>query len=146
MPWKKILCPVDFSEGSRRSVEEAAKVAIESNAELVLVNVLAWPTYFLVEPIALPPKFEAQVVTAAEEGLAAWKLDVLKQGVTKVSTHVLRGDAAHEIVELAKREGCDLVIIGTHGRTGIRHVVLGSVAEKVVRHAACQVLVVRRGD
>lgn len=146
MPWKKILCPVDFSEGSRHSVEEAARVAIESNAELVLVSVLAWPVFYLVEPISLPPTLEAQVVRAAEEGIATWKEAALKQGVTKVSTHVMRGDAAHEIVELAKREDCDLVIIGTHGRTGIRHVLLGSVAEKVVRHAECAVLVVRRGD
>ena len=143
MSWTKILCPVDFSDGSRRSLDTAVKLANDSKAELVLANVLALPVYYIVEPVAYPTNFLAQLATAAETALAEWKADAVARGAQRVSTTLLRGDAAHEIVEGAKREGCDLIIIGTHGRTGIKHVLLGSVAEKVVRHATCPVLVVR---
>jgi universal stress protein A len=146
MPWKKILCPVDFSEGSRASLETAVKVAMEADAQLVVVNVFAPPIYFVVEPIAIPPSFVMDMVAAAEEGLAKWKLDAVQQGATKISTLLLRGDPAHEVVAFAKRDGFDLVVIGTHGRTGLKHMLLGSVTEKVVRHAPCPVLVVRRSD
>lgn len=146
MPWKKILCPVDFSEGSRLSVETAAKMAKEADAELVLANVLGLPVYYMVEPIAYPPSFINDLAAAADTGLGRWKEEALKQGATRLSTVLLRGDAAHEVVELAKRDAFDLIVIGTHGRTGLRHVLLGSVAEKVVRHAPCPVLVVRRKE
>jgi universal stress protein A len=143
MPWKKILCPVDFSDGSRLSIETAVKIANETGAELVLANVLGAPVYYLVEPIAFPPNFVADLAAAAEAGLARCKDEAIRQGATRISTKLLHGDAAHEIVEAAKRDGFDLVVIGTHGRTGLKHVLLGSVAEKVVRHASCPVLVVR---
>lgn len=146
MPWKKILCPIDYSEGSRRAVEVAVRLAVESNAELVLANVFSPPIYFVVEPIALPPSVVADLVKVAEEGLAAWKLEALKLGATRVSTTLLRGDPAQEVCRFAKHDDFDLVVIGTHGRTGLKHVFLGSIAEKVVRHAACPVLVVRTGD
>lgn len=144
MPWKKILCPVDFSDGSRISIETAVKMANESNAELVIVNVLATPVYYMVEPIAFPSTFVTDLTAAAETGLARAKEDAMRLGATRVSTQVLHGDAAHEIIELAKRDAFDLVVIGTHGRTGLKHMLLGSVAEKVVRHASIPVLVVRR--
>ncbi|MGE0395339.1 MAG: universal stress protein [Kofleriaceae bacterium] len=146
MPWKKILCPVDFSEGSRLSVETAAKLANETDAELVIANVMGLPVYYVVEPIAYPPSFLADLASAAEAGLTRWKDEAIRHGATRISTKLLRGDAAHEIVELAKHDGFDLIIIGTHGRTGLKHMFLGSVAEKVVRHASVPVLVVRQKD
>ncbi|MFN0250053.1 MAG: universal stress protein [Kofleriaceae bacterium] len=146
MPWKKILCPVDFSDGSRLSVEMAARMAKEADAELVIANVLGMPVYYMVEPIAYPASFVTDLVVAAEEGLAQWKKEAQALGATRVGTELLRGDATHEIAELAKRGAFDLIVIGTHGRTGLKHVFLGSVAEKVVRHAPCPVLVVRRKD
>lgn len=146
MPWKKILCPVDFSEGSRLSIETAVKMANDSDAELVLVNVLGLPVYYVVEPIAYPPNFVAELAGAAEAGLARWREEAVRLGATNVSTQLVRGDAAHEIIDLVKRQGFDVIVIGTHGRTGLKHMFLGSVAEKVVRHAPCPVLVVRRSD
>lgn len=146
MPWKKILCPVDFSEGSRLSVETAATMAKESDAELVITNVLGLPIYYMIEPIAYPTSFVNDLHGAAEAGLAKWKEEAERRGVTRISTELVRGEAAHEIVELAKRGEFDLIVIGTHGRTGLKHVFLGSVAEKVVRHAPCPVLVVRRKE
>jgi universal stress protein A len=143
MPWKKILFPIDFSDGSRAALATAVNVAMEANAELVIVNVFAPPIYFVVEPISMPAGYVADIVTAAEEGLAAWKLEALRQGITKVSTELLRGDATQQIVVYAKENGFDLIVIGTHGRSGIKHMLLGSVTEKVVRHAPCPVLVVR---
>lgn len=144
MPWKKILCPVDFSDGAQLSIETAVRVANEANAELVIANVLASPVYYVIEPIAFPAAFISDLAQAAEEGLARSKELAVRLGATRVSTQLLHGDAAHEIVELAKRDDFDLVVIGTHGRTGIKHALLGSVAEKVVRHATVPVLVVRR--
>jgi universal stress protein A len=146
MPWKKILCPVDFSDGSRHSIETAAKIADEAGAELIITNVLGLPVYYMVEPIAYPASFVTDLVSAAEASLAQWKVEAERLGATRVGTELLRGDPAHEIVELAKRGAFDLIVIGTHGRTGLKHVFLGSVAEKVVRHASCPVLVVRRQE
>lgn len=146
MPWKKILCPVDFSEGSRLSVETAARVAKEADAELVLTNVLGLPVYYMVEPIAYPASFINDLSAAAEAGLRRWQEEAVRQGATRVTMALLRGDPAHEVVDLAKRDAFDLIVIGTHGRTGLKHVLLGSVAEKVVRLAPCPVLVVRRKE
>jgi universal stress protein A len=143
MLWKKILCPIDFSDGARVSIEAAVKIAVESDAQLVLANVLGMPVYYVVEPIAFPEGFFADVLSAAEAALSRWKAEAIREGATRISTVLLRGDPAHEIVDFAKRDAFDLIVISTHGRTGLKHVFLGSVAEKVVRHAACPVLVVR---
>lgn len=114
-------------------------------AELLLVHVVP-PT-----PVALPPLDSVYAptfdVVAYEEQLREHyraSLERLRKErlspTTEVRVRVVTGDAATEIVRLAKEEKSDLIILPTHGRTGISHIFFGSVAEKVVRHAECPVL------
>lgn len=144
MTWKKILCPVDFSDGSRSSMDMAVKLAIEANAGLVLAHVWYPPVVFASEPIGLPASMVSDLVATTERNLAGWKKEAESLGAPKVTTVFLQGAPWHELVAHAKSDpDIDLIVIGTHGRTGLKHALLGSVAEKVVRHARCPVLVVR---
>jgi nucleotide-binding universal stress UspA family protein len=145
MSFRKILCPIDFSEGSR----EALRLAVDKlgpDAHLVLVHV--WQPPFVYGPDAgFPGNVFIETKTLAENELATWKGQAEQLGARRVSTVLATGAPWHEIVELARQDpAIDLIAMGTHGRTGIKHVLLGSVAEKVVRHAPCPVLAVRVRD
>ena len=142
--WKKILCPVDFSEVSNRALRLAASVAQECGADLVLVHV--------VEPIVAPADFTFGPMTSGEvedrlverSATAAGELvKTLDLPSAKVSTRVERGRASAEIVRVAFEEKADLLVMGTHGYTGMAHVLLGSTAERVIRKAPCPVLTLR---
>ena len=84
-----------------------------------------------------------QLVAVAEETMRRWKNVAIERGASGTETMVKQGIPWHCIVELATQLGCDLIVMGTQGRTGLKYALLGSVAEKVVRHASCSVLVVR---
>jgi nucleotide-binding universal stress UspA family protein len=142
MSWKHIICAVDFSEASRTALRVAAEESAESGADLVLVYAWVPPVYFVGEMIGLPAGVIADMVGTAERELEAWKTEAIGFGAKKVRAELLHGAPWHEIVQLAKREGADLIVLGTHGRTGIKHALIGSVAEKVVRHSPCAALVV----
>lgn len=142
MTWKRIVCAVDFSEASRTALRIAAEEAVEADAELILVYAWVPPVYFVGEMVGLPAGVLADLIGTAERELAAWKTEAIGLGATKVRTELLHGAPWHEIVQYAKKEAADLIVLGTHGRTGIRHALIGSVAEKVVRHAPCAALVV----
>lgn len=143
MAWKKILCPIDFSEGAGEALSTAVRMAKEASAELVLAYVWQPPIYTMGEAIPLAPDLLTDLVEDAEQNLAKRKAAVEAEGV-RASTLLLTGAPAHEIVDaVAHDPAIDLVVMGTHGRTGLRHVLLGSVAEQVVRRAVCPVLVVR---
>ena len=142
--WKKILCPVDFSEGSRRCLAQAVKLAVEADAGLVLAHV--WNAPFSSEAIGLPSSMVADLLAASERTLGEWKREAEALGAPRVTTVFLKGAPWHQLVAYTKDDpAIDLIVIGTHGRTGISHALVGSVAEKVVRHAHCPVLVVRVG-
>ncbi len=145
MSVRKILVPIDFSHHAQEAVRWAVDLARRYDAlSLVLVHVnppIPWP--------ALPdgmPVMTGELLTQIRTDLAAAlervRRDVAAAGVP-VDTALLDGVPSTEIVELARRGGFDLVVMGTHGRTGIKHALLGSVAEKVVRKAPCPVLTVR---
>ena len=144
LPVKLILCPTDFSKPSDEGLVAARELASHFGCDLVLVHVLP------VVP-SLPPNpnfvFEVPEYERALHVDAAKKLERMVQEVgaagLKARAIVGHGDAGGEIVRIAEEEGADLVVIATHGLTGWRHVVFGSVAEKVVRHAQCSVLSVR---
>jgi len=144
MQWNKILCPVDFSQGSRDALELAASLAALSSGVLVLVNVWSPPVYFMSEPIGLPNTVLADMVNAAQAHLVEAAATARACGAPRV-THIFRTGAAwNEIVDAAREDpAVDLIVVGTHGRTGLSHALMGSVAEKVVRHAPCNVLVAR---
>jgi nucleotide-binding universal stress UspA family protein len=145
MSFRKILCPTDFSEGSRR----ALRLAIEelgAGAEIVLAHV--WQAPFVYGPeTVVPGSVVVETKAMAEAELARWKSEAERLGGKRVSTVLASGAPWHEIVQLAKRDpGIDLIVMGTHGYTGLEHVLLGSVAERVVRHAPCPVLAARTRD
>lgn len=143
--WKKILCPTDFSQGARAALRVAIDMAAEAKGELVLVHTWSPPVYFMGETVGMPASVISDLVNAAEGELGKWKAEAEKLGAQRVTTRFVTGAPWHEVVAIAKDDpAIDLIVMGTHGRTGLKHVLLGSVAEKVVRHAPCAVLVVRQ--
>ena len=141
---KKILIPTDFSDCARRAEETATVLGRGLGAELILLHIsVETPLYNeglrgLVEPRKV---YQAQREWA-ETTLAARASEIRATGV---SAHgiVRSGVAVDEILKLATEEGCDLIIIGTHGRGGLSRFLLGSVADRVVRLAPCPVMTVR---
>jgi universal stress protein A len=147
MAWKKLMCPVDHSPGSREALSTATAMAVEADAELVIVHVWTPPVFSMGEGVAFGAEMIGQMIKEAESSLAQRKAEAEKLGARRVTTQFYTGAAWHEIVGAAKKDPTiDLIVIGTHGRTGLKHVFIGSVAEKVVRHAPCPVLVVRARD
>lgn len=150
-PFQKILVPVDFSEHSERALRTAVMLARSHGASLTIVHVYE-PLAFAV-PQGYELIGEAQLQRLFEEfqrGLVQQKELALAEagaapGAEKlpVETQLLHGFAATEICYLAEHASFDLIVMGTHGRRGLRHALLGSVAERVVRMAPCAVLTVR---
>lgn len=144
---RKVLCPIDFSEPSAEALHFAVALARRFDATLTLVNVYAVPGYALPEgAVLLGPKVMADVLAETERGLREWKARAERLGARRVDTLAAQGAADAEIVRVAREGAYDLIVMGTHGRTGLKHVLLGSVAEKVVRRAPCPVLTVRPAD
>jgi len=151
--FEKILVPVDFAAHSVEAVKRAADIALHYSASLTLVYVyepLDYAVAASVLPGALPegyPSFTAEqlrdMTSVYEERLRATEQDVEALGVSRVSTQLLQGPAAPEIVDFAKANGFDLIVMGTHGRTGLEHMLMGSVAERVLRTAHGPVLIVK---
>lgn len=141
---KRVLFPTDFSECSKSAQAYACALAEQFQAELHLLYVLEDVMLMLPEPssmVSLPPNYLMQSKANAEAGL-----DRLLPASWTQGKHVVRatrmGSPAVEIANYAKEKEIDLIVIGTHGRSGVSHVLLGSVAEKVVRKAPCPVLTV----
>jgi nucleotide-binding universal stress UspA family protein len=138
---RKILCPIDFSAGSHHAFRVAARLATELDATLELVHAWHLPAYAIGVEYPLPADAIQGMVDDAERGLTDSLAEARKLGVARVSSQLVSGPPWERIVELARRD--DLIVMGTHGRTGVTRFLLGSVAEKVVRHAPCSVLVAR---
>ena len=147
MSFHKIMVPVDFSPGSRDALRVAASLALEAQAQLVLAHVWQPSQWAIGGEFQLAPEVIQDLVDSEQAELAKWKTEAKELGVKEVATRFLTGAAWDQIVDAATDDrSIDLIVMGTHGRTGIKHVLLGSVAEKVVRHAPCPVLVVRVRD
>jgi nucleotide-binding universal stress UspA family protein len=140
---QKILVAVDFSEFADSVLDVAVEFAKQLSAELHLVH--AFDVRIpLVTPyeVAIPTAFIEEAREAAASKLAALIRKVADDGVTATS-HLSEVPAASAIVDLAEELGADLIIMGTRGHTGLKHVLLGSVAERTLRHAPCSVLTVK---
>ena len=142
--WKLICCPIDFSDASRAALEVAADLARRNGAELWLLHAYPVPGYTFPDgSVVASPKMLQDLSDAAQRHLDEWRTIAEGAGAPRVETAKEAGEPAGEIVAFARERGVDLLGLGTHGRTGIEHALMGSIAERVVRKAHCPVLTVR---
>ena len=134
---EKILVPVDFSPSSQAALEYAAAFAKDFGAELVIVHVVDH------EVEHLPGVRPNEALAGLHEALQALKPN---DESAVVSHQMLEGTPADAILEFAQANNVKMIVMGTHGRTGLRRFVLGSVAEKVAREATCPVLTLRQPE
>lgn len=143
---KHILAPTDFSHHAEAAVKSAFELAEQFGATVHMVHTLAEPVSAIApEPMivaAPPPEFYEESEKTCKEALQKVASQFGKPGV-KVQTAALWGSPVDTVLEYAQREPIDLIVISTHGRTGLSHVLLGSVAESIVRNAPCPVLTLR---
>ncbi|WP_433934060.1 universal stress protein [Sorangium cellulosum] len=134
-----ILVPVDFEEASLKAIELAKDLGAKLGREVVLLHVYQLPVYTYpgLEP-ALMPGFHAEVSAAASRAIQ--QLAAQTGGLRAI---LRDGDPANEILATAEDERAAMIVMGTHGRRGITHLFLGSVAEKVIRKSSVPVLTVR---
>lgn len=139
LPFRRILCPIDFSDNSLDALDIAASI-VRGNAGVLFV--------LHVVPMAIPPTGMPPYVSIYDEEEAAKQRlnEIAGQRLAGLKHELLiqLGEPARRIVDCMKAKAADLVVTGTHGRRGMSHVLLGSVAEFVVRRAACPVLVIRQ--
>jgi len=137
---KKILVATDFSEGSDEALDRAIEMAKVSGAEIEVLHVIELAEEF---PFGTT-YFDADygVLYAGVDRELARRADRARAAGLRCETKIIEGTATTDIIQRAQRIGADLVVVGTHGRTGLAHIVLGSVAERVVRRASCPVLTV----
>ena len=140
---RKVLLPTDFSEFAAPAADYAREFVERFHAELHLMHVLETQvtTTQFVMGLTIPERVEE----SAQEALTRLKKTFDEQWTREHSTiyHTAHGAPFVQIVQYARDQKIDLIVLGTHGRTGLPHVFLGSVAERVVQHAPCPVLTVR---
>lgn len=143
---RRILVPIDFSDCSKKALSYAIPFAKQHNATLTLLYVAPSLSYGPGEyGVIDEATLEENLKTSGRKELERLAADHVR-GEVGADTVVRTGTASDEIVELAKALPADLVVLSTHGHTGLKHVLLGSVAEHVVRNAPCPVLVVRENE
>ncbi len=143
---RKILCPIDFSQHAGLVVEWAIHLAEEHDAEVVLLHAYHLPVEFQqLEGAYLPADFWDSVKEEAERSLAAYGEKIRDKGVP-VQEIVREGYPASVIEEEALQEKADMIVMGSRGLSGLKHLLLGSIAERVVQKAHCPVLTVNHPD
>ena len=147
LPYRRILCPIDFSEPSYTALQGAEELARHFGAELCVAHVI--PTLPGPHLFADPPVATSFDVSLYQQELARNAEKMLKEVVShrispevRTRDQVTTGEAAAEILRIAGQEHADLIVIASHGLTGWRRLVFGSVAERVVRLAPCPVLTI----
>ncbi len=148
---QKILVPTDLSPEARHILTEAQRFAESFSASIDLLYVWSPPPLVGPETLLAGVGMSEQPLLEMLEGNAHEQLDrftndVRSAGIQVANTFCEQGDPASAIVERAESGHYDLLVLGTHGRSGLSHLLLGSVTEKVVRNARCPVLTVRAGD
>ena len=144
MEIRQILAPTDFSESSKQAVAYAYELAQTFGAKLLLLHVVELPVYPV--EIFLP---SAEGTTLLDDLEHQARLDLAQllpkaeDGKVEVMCQTVVGTPYYKIIEVADAEKVDLIVMATHGRTGLSHLVMGSVAERVVRMAPCPVLTIR---
>jgi universal stress protein A len=142
-PYKRILCPVDFDQYSTEALKEAAVLALSSAGTVHVLHVVQINPLVdqgAAEGFAAGELYEAQIQFArkrVEQMLTAMPPEVKREVMIEI------GEPGNSIIDAQAKLGADLVVMATHGRKGLKHVVLGSVAERVVRESRVPVLTVR---
>jgi len=148
LPLRKILCPTDFSRPSYQALASAAELALHFDADLVVVTVIPPRARPLAtaDGLGTPGVPESTDTVDLEQRTEMRLAEAVRTHVAdevRVRLVVAMGDPAEEILAAADRESVDALVIATHGRTGWRRFLFGSVAERVVRHSLCPVLTIR---
>ena len=144
MEVRQILAPTDFSEFSKQAIDYALALAHTFDAKLLLLHVIEMPAY----PVEgfVPPSIGTTLLEDLERQ-ASLELAQVRPETPDAKVEVIRqvvvGTPYRTIVEVAEAKNADLIVMATHGRTGLSHLVMGSVAERVVRMAPCPVLTLR---
>lgn len=140
---KKILCPTDFSPSSEYAMQYALSIAERHGATVELLHITEPSTYAndaLQEDDKLSETFKEHLYNRLHD------ISLSADSTVPIKTNVITGIAYAEIVNRAKTWPADLIVIGTHGRTGMKHMLIGSVAEKIIRISSCPVCTVRHPD
>lgn len=144
-PVRTILVPTDFSPAARRAIDQAERwlAAVDAPARLVVLHAYHLPVeYTAYGAVPTSLHFSQDAARQAEEQLTALADELRREGLT-VDTVAREGYPPEMILEVAEEKDVDVIALGTHGRTGLRHLLLGSNAERVVQRAPCPVLTVR---
>jgi len=143
-PFNKILTAIDFSENSEYAFGYALTLAKQFDSQLTILHVINEPVDlrgFYVPHISFE-QLEKEIEEGAEKMMAKFCSEKL-EGFTNFTTSIVAGIPYEEIIRSAQEAGASLIVIGTHGRTGLDHLIFGSTAERVVRGASCPVLTIR---
>jgi len=144
-----ILAPTDFSDSATNAVCAAAGLARQYKAELHLLHIIAAQVYYAEMPEMMLPPIEGlseQLRTSGKEKLETLASDMGKNLHPRIHVEESAARPADAITETAANIKADLIVIGSHGRTGLMHILIGSTAERVVREASCDVLVIKPAD
>jgi nucleotide-binding universal stress UspA family protein len=142
--WKRVCCPIDFSDASRAAMEVAADLARRNGGTLHLLHAYPIPGYTFPDgSVMASPAMMQELAEGAQRHLDEWRGEALRLGAPSVEVVKAIGEPAAEIVAFAKEQRADVLVLGTHGRSGLEHALMGSIAERVVRKAPCPVVTVR---
>lgn len=138
LPIRTILHPTDFSERSELAFRVACSLARDYNARLVILHIVEPPMAVAGEGVLMvPPPVDMEPLRKRLQQLRPEDCTIA------IEHRLIQGDPALEILEVAELANCDLIVMGTHGRTGLGRLLMGSVTEQIVRKAACPVLTVK---
>ena len=144
----RILVPTDFSKHSQNALAYAVAFAEKFGAELFLLHVVQDLALFIPDSVTVAPPVAPPVERLTAAVREALERVVRDNNLGRLPVHpeVREGTPFHEIIRFAREKDIDLIVMGTHGHTGLAHVLLGSVSEKVVRKSPCPVLTVRHPE
>jgi nucleotide-binding universal stress UspA family protein len=145
---RRILVPTDFSKFSQNALIYAAALAEKFGAEISLLHVVQDLAVFIPDMVTVAPPIAPSLEQMTTAVQAAFDRVIRENQLEKLSIRreVIEGTPFYEIIRFAKENAIDLIVMGTHGHTGLAHMLLGSVTEKVVRKAPCPVLTVRHPE
>jgi len=142
LPIQKILCPTDFSEPSYKGLKAASELALYCSAELILVHVISSVQILSAATAELVPQVIKELEQSARQNLEKILQEKIASGI-RTRTLMLEGSPAEQIVIAAQQEAADWIVIATHGQSGWKKFIFGSVAERVVRLADRPVLIIQ---